>query len=62
MIDVIRMVFVAAGVILAVYAFSQFVLAFKNEDEYRCSRAVSLLGISAILIGFPTIIGTIIGS
>lgn len=56
MIDVIGMIFVAAGVILAVYAIGQLVLAFKNEDADSKSRASTLLVVSIVLIGFPAIV------
>ena len=56
MIDIIGMIFVAVGIVLAVYSVGQLVLAFKNEDADSKSRASTLLVVAIILIAFPAVI------
>lgn len=56
MISIIGMIFVAVGIILAIYSVGQLVLAFKNEDADSKSRASTLLVVSIILIAFPALI------
>lgn len=56
MIDIIGMIFVAVGIILAIYSIGQLVLAFKNEDADSKSRASTLLVVSIILIAFPALV------
>lgn len=56
MISIIGMIFVAVGIILAIYSVGQLVLAFKNEDPDSKSRASTLLVVAIILIAFPTLI------
>ena len=50
------MIFVAVGIILAIYSVGQLILAFKNEDADSKSRASTLLVVSIILIAFPALI------
>lgn len=56
MISIIGMIFVAVGIILAIYSVGQLVLAFKNEDADSKSRASTLLVVAIILIAFPALI------
>ncbi len=56
MISIIGMIFVAVGIILAIYSVGQLILAFKNEDADSKSRASTLLVVSIILIAFPALI------
>lgn len=56
MVDIIGLVFRSVGVILAVYAVGQLVLAFKNEDADSKSRASTMLVVGIVLIALPTII------
>ena len=56
MISIIGMIFVAVGIILAIYSVGQLILAFKNEDADSKSRASTLLVVSIILIAFPAMI------
>lgn len=59
MIEIIGTIFVAVGVILAVYAVGMLIMAFKNEDADSKSRASTLLVVAIILIAFPSIINTL---
>lgn len=56
MISIIGMIFVAVGIILAIYSVGQLILAFKNEDADSKSRASTLLVVAIILIAFPALI------
>lgn len=56
MIEVIGTIFIAVGVILAVYSVGQLILAFKNEDADSKSRASTLLVVAIVLIAFPEIV------
>ena len=59
MINIVGMVFVAVGIILADAALDCLVLAFKNEDADSKSRASTLLVVSVILIAFPSIVSAL---
>lgn len=59
MVNIIGLVFRSVGVILAVYAVGQLVLAFKNEDADSKSRASTMLVVGIVLIALPTIISTL---
>lgn len=56
MIDIIGMIFVAAGVLLSTYSVGQLIMAFKNEDPDSKSRASTMLVVSIVLIAFPAIV------
>lgn len=56
MIEIIAQIFVAVGVILAVYSVGQLIMAFKNEDADSKSRASTMLVVAIVLVAFPTLI------
>ncbi len=56
MVDIIGLVFQAAGVILSIYSAGQLVMAFKNEDADSKTRASTMLVVGVILIAMPAII------
>ena len=56
MIGYVGMIFVAVGVILAVYSVGQLIMAFKNEDADSKSRASTMLVVAIVLISFPGIV------
>lgn len=56
MIEIIEQIFVAVGVILAVYSVGQLIMAFKNEDADSKSRASTMLVVAIVLVAFPTLI------
>lgn len=59
MIEIIEQIFVAVGVILAVYSVGQLIMAFKNEDPDSKSRASTMLVVAIVLVAFPTLIKTL---
>ena len=59
MIEIIEQIFVAVGVILAVYSVGQLIMAFKNEDADSKSRASTMLVVAIVLVAFPTLIKTL---
>lgn len=53
MIDIVKAIFVAVGVILLVYSIGQLALTFKNEDADSKTRASTMLVVALVLIAFP---------
>lgn len=56
MIDIIGMIFVAVGIILAIYSVGTLIMAFKNDDPDSKQRASTMLVVAVVLIGFPALI------
>lgn len=56
MIDIIGMIFVAVGIILAIYSVGTLIMAFKNDDPDSKQRASTMLVVAIVLIGFPALI------
>lgn len=55
-IDIVLKIFRYIGVLLAVWAVGQLVLAFKNEDADSKSRAMMMLVVGAALIGIKALV------
>lgn len=53
-------IFVAIGILLAVWAAGQLVLAFKNEDADSKSKAMMMLIVAAALVCMRVIAGGVI--
>ena len=53
MINIVKAIFVAVGIILLVYSIGQLTLAFKNEDADSKTRASTMLVVALVLIAFP---------
>ena len=58
MINIVGMVFVAVGIILAIQR-RPVSARLKNEDADSKSRASTLLVVSVILIAFPSIVSAL---
>ncbi len=56
MINIVKTIFVAVGIILLVYSIGQLALAFKNEDADSKTRASTMLVVALVLIAFPAFI------
>ena len=59
MINIVKAIFVAVGIILLVYSIGQLALAFKNEDADSKSKASTMLVVALVLIAFPTFINAL---
>ena len=55
-VNVVGVVFVGIGVILAIYAVGQLILAFKNDDVNARSTAAQSLIIGLVLIIVPIVL------
>lgn len=56
MLDYVGIIFRAVGIILAIYAVGQMVLAFKDENPDAKSKSASILVVGILLIAMPTMI------
>lgn len=55
----IGIIFRGIGILLAIYAFGQMILAFKDENPDAKSKAASILVVGILLIAMPTIINAL---
>lgn len=56
MIGYVGLIFRVVGIILAVYAIGQMIMAFRDENPDAKTKATTLLVVSIILISLPSII------
>jgi len=59
MIGYVGLIFRVIGIILAIYAIGQMIMAFKDENPDAKTKATTLLVVSIILISLPSIIDQI---
>lgn len=59
MIGYVGLIFRAVGIILAIYAIGQMIMAFKDENPDAKTKATTLLVVAIILISLPSIIDQI---
>ena len=56
LLEYIGIIFRAIGILLAIYAFGQMILAFKDENPDAKSKSASILVVGILLIAMPSII------
>lgn len=56
LLEYIGIIFRGIGILLAIYAFGQMILAFKDENPDAKSKSASILVVGILLIAMPTII------
>ena len=59
LLEYIGIIFRAIGILLAIYAFGQMILAFKDENPDAKSKSASILVVGILLIAMPTIINAL---
>lgn len=59
MIFYVGLIFQVVGVLLAIYAVGQMIMAFKDENPDAKTKAATLLVVSIILITLPSIIDSL---